>query len=87
MTQLPRYKVHTSFIWLGGIQVSLSILLVFAITVFSFGIGRMDSPLLRDNSTVLALIIGVALVGFILIAGLIFLQQYFKNPLVKCDIM
>lgn len=78
MTDAPRYQVHSSYIWLGGVQAALSILVaLFAIT-FGFALDRDMRSIIMNNSAAVPLLVAGVLALFLVIAGLLTLLQYFS---------
>ncbi|MCL2807468.1 MAG: PH domain-containing protein [Coriobacteriia bacterium] len=79
MTEATRYKVHSSYIWLSGIQGALSLLFFFVL--MSFGVGASliaELGDLSDGGFAAVLVLIFLIVTFLVIAGLIFLLQYFS---------
>jgi len=77
MTETPRFKVHSSFIWLGGIQTSLAVLFFLVLSLFvSSGIDL--ATFFRYNTSGAVLIVAGAFVLFFIILGLLLLLQRFR---------
>ncbi len=79
--QPAKMHVHHSFIWLGGIQVAVTMLVVIVISLFSSLIGVLSEGFDPSNA-VTFIVIGVcAVAGFFVITGLVMLVQWlsYKN--------
>ena len=77
---LVRHHVHHSYIWLGSIQAAFALFVVMAISGFSSIVGAIaDGEVLRNGDLpLLMLIIGLCVVGFVVIVGLIALMQWWS---------
>jgi len=75
--EAPRYKVHSSFIWLGGLQTAFSLLVLFVVIFFSSIFAELGSAM-QNNPMGIMLIVVAILVLFIVLAGLVLLIRYFS---------
>ena len=74
--QPVRHHVHHSYIWLGGIQAALTTLVIVLFAGGSSIIGALaDGGFARiaGGLPAVALMVGVALLGFLALVGLVFL--------------
>ena len=77
--QPVRHHVHHSYIWLGGIQAALTTLVIVLFAGGSSIIGALaDGGFARivGGLPAVALMVGVALLGFLALVGLVFLVQW-----------
>ena len=81
LQQPVRHHVHHSYIWLGGIQAALTTLVIVLFAGGSSIIGALaDGGFARivGGLPAVALMVGVALLGFLALAGLVFLVQWWS---------
>ena len=79
--QPVRHHVHHSYIWLGGIQAALTTLVIVLFAGGSSIIGALaDGGFARiaGGLPAVALMVGVALLGFLALVGLVFLVQWWS---------
>lgn len=78
--QLQRYHVHHSYIWLGSIQAAVTIFVVMLFSVFSSVVGAFaeGDSIKPEDVPVLMIVVVAMVVGFLLLAGLIFFFQWWS---------
>lgn len=74
-----RQHVHHSYIWLGSIQVGVSIFVVMVISMFSAIAGALaEGETLGSDLPTVLLVIGLSFGGLLLIIGIVFLFQWWS---------
>lgn len=75
-----RHHVHHSYIWLGSIQVSATLLAVMLFSMFSAVMGAIaeGERVLPSEVPLLLLVIGLCVLGFLLVVGIVFLVQWWS---------
>ncbi|WP_080800467.1 PH domain-containing protein [Arabiibacter massiliensis] len=78
--ELERHHVHHSYIWLGSIQVAVTMFVVMLISIFSSVVGSIaeGERMTSSDYPILLIIVVACVVGFLLVVGIIFLVQWWS---------